>query len=47
MRKASSRFRERKGRRETMGRIMSVTKELATAVKEEAKLEDSMLVECS
>jgi hypothetical protein len=34
----SSRFRERKGRREMRGRMMSVTRELAHAVKEAASL---------
>ena len=34
----SSRLRERKGRREMRGRRMSVTREVATAVKEVARL---------
>ena len=34
----SSRLRERKGRSETIGRIMSVTREFAQAVKEAARL---------
>jgi hypothetical protein len=34
----SSRLRERKGRREISGRIMSETRELAHAVKEAARL---------
>jgi hypothetical protein len=36
--KRSPTLRSMKGRREKMGRIMSVTRELATAVKVEAKL---------
>jgi hypothetical protein len=44
MRNFSSMLRERKGRRETMGRMMSETRELATEVKEEAKLFERHMV---
>jgi hypothetical protein len=40
----SGRLRERKGRREIMGRIMSVTSELAQAVKAAARLVRFLLV---
>lgn len=40
----SSRLRERNGRSEIMGRMMSETRELAQAVKEAARLEGERLV---
>jgi hypothetical protein len=44
MRNFSSMLRERKGRRDTMGRMISETRELATAVNEEAKLAEGDVV---
>jgi hypothetical protein len=41
-----SRLRERKGRREIIGRIIEETSEFAQAVKEAARLEDGWLVQC-